>query len=68
MEGAKTMENCQQKKSAAESEQFIKKRKPKNGPSYHIGIAASRFFDDYLSQIATMRERGNLIISGRRIC
>jgi hypothetical protein len=62
------MANCNQKKSAAGPEQPVRKRAPKKKPSYQTGIITSRLFDDFLGQIASMRERGNLTISGRRIC
>jgi hypothetical protein len=60
--------NCHQKKSVAGLEYPFKKQITRKTPSYQIGISNNNSLDDYLNQLASLREQGNLAIGGRRIC
>jgi hypothetical protein len=55
--------NRYQEKSASGPKQLFKKQKQKNTPFYR-----ERSVDDYLIRLATMKERGGLVIGGRRVC
>jgi hypothetical protein len=60
--------NSNQTKSTADHRQFFRKPMTKKIPLYRIDGKAQFGFDDYLNQLAVMKEQGSLIISGRRIC
>jgi hypothetical protein len=60
--------NCHQKKSVAGLGHPFRKGITRKKPSYQIGFARNNSLDDYLNRLAFMKEQGNLVISGRRIC
>jgi hypothetical protein len=55
--------NCNQAKNNAEPKQLLRKPKQRNAQFCH-----ERNIDDYLSRLAMMKEKGSLVIGGKRIC
>ena len=60
--------NCHQTKNTEEHKKLFIKPQHNKQISYQNASFIQSGFDDFLSRITAMKEQGNLIISGIRIC